>query len=201
MTPIPKPFEPTRLHERLGTLWGDRLRVRWSSREGTWHIEQKLEQGARQLWPSMVMPRTWQTEINDNFVRRRDGYTFVCRVTRGDRFPCPACGGEMTVPVGSLGIISCDACQKAGKLVRLLGGYWDLGGEGLIDALKSMDPDGRYLQRKSAGERVDEANYAKAYWAERAARNEGRAALMDAYMDAFPKAGFSSLTTQEWRMN
>lgn len=189
------------MHERLEALWGDRLRCRWSSREGTWHIEQKLEKGARQLWPGSKMPATWAQELNDSFVRRRDGYTFVVRITRGDRFECPLCGDALPVRVGEVGIIQCDPCSKKGTTVRLTGGYWDLGGSMIIDALQKMDPAGRYQAERSIAERVDRANQSKEFWRERSVQNHGLAVLKDEFMDMFPKAGFSSLTTQEWRMN
>lgn len=198
---VPLPFKPTRLEERLSTLWGDRLRVRWSPREAMWHIEQKLEQGARQLWPGMAMPSSYLSELNDAFVRRRDGYTFVMRIARGDWIECPVCHRKLAVPVHEIGVIQCDPCSQKGKVVRLLGGYWDLGGELLIDALRKMDPDGRYLNEKAVGERVDQANATKEHWRENAMRGVGQDSLKDAFMDTFPKAGFPSLTSQEWRMN
>lgn len=196
----PQPAWPTRLAERIEALWGDRLRLRWSLREGMWHVEQKLEKGARQLWPSMVMYQKWEHLINDDFVRRRDGFTFVLRISPRSFHDCPACGKGMEVPPHHVGVLECLGCKEKGKMVRTLAGYWDLGGDAILDELRKMDPNGIYQKTRSVEQRVDDANYAKEYWAERTSRNEGRAILMDAYMDAFPKAGFSSLTTQEWRM-
>jgi hypothetical protein len=118
---------PSAFTRRLQKEFGGRLRIRWSSERGEWHVEQRVSRAH--------LP---QHRINDNDdagIRQRDGYDYLLAIREGDRMPCPRCGGTTRVPVMATGEARCPSCDT-----RYAAAYFPLEGDALIQYLRRLDP-------------------------------------------------------------
>lgn len=127
------------------------LRIRWSKGRGEWHIEQKVGRAA--------LPPLRIDEVDDRFIRARDGYQFVCAVRPGTKMPCGVCGLDMQVPVLKFARLTCAYCMKKAtdprtppkerKIFRTTVGYFPLG-EALLEHLRKTDPYRGGTERQEA---------------------------------------------------
>jgi hypothetical protein len=123
---------PESFASRLEEVFRGRLRIRWSIKQGEFHVEQRVGRGV--FVPYRI------SEIDDSLIRARDGYAFVLAVRPGTRMPCPHCGLEVKVPVMEFSETKCDYCRMKGRDGRYRAAYFPLG-ETLIDHLKKIDPE------------------------------------------------------------
>src|ERR1043166_1952196 len=111
---------PESFVEKLEREFRGRLRIRWSSQRGEWHIEQKV---ARGLFPGTKPTKRGWDESSDKYVEHRDGYVFVMAVRTGDRMPCPRCQHEMKVPYMHTTHLRCEFCRLMGKTTHVAAVY------------------------------------------------------------------------------
>lgn len=117
------------------------LRVRWSNRTHTFHIESKVGRAAE----IFALPH------NDGAVRLRDGYQLVCEVTAGTQMWChqqvtadgDVCGYPLPVPMMEFREVVCPMCRARGRDGRHVYGYFGWG-EQLLDHLKLIDPRNKW---------------------------------------------------------
>lgn len=161
--------------DKLERTFLGRLRIRWSTQRGEWHIEQRVRRGL--LEGFRPTKKGWD-ESNDRYVQWRDGTILIMTVRTGDRMPCPRCGSELKVPFMETHHVACDFCRLQGKTKRVAAVYMPLG-DRLIDHLKSIDPENPISERLA--ERMDRENEALAASMERDALRPGDAASHERY--------------------
>lgn len=135
-------YSEARFQERLEEDFGGRLRLRWSKAEEAWLVEEKVGRGAFAPTRRRVPGRPWEwlpVELDDSYIRARDGYARVLAIQPGDRMRCPVCRSEMRVPVMRFGEARCGSCQAKGRRSRHAAAFFPLG-ETLLDHLKRIDP-------------------------------------------------------------
>lgn len=123
---------PDDFQSRLKREFDGRLRIRWSTGKGEWHIEHKVGRA--------VVPPSPVDETDDEHIRARDGYMFVMAIREGDRMPCPGCGTELRVPILKTAEVKCTYCKLSGKDGRYPAAYYPLEGDMLIERLREIDP-------------------------------------------------------------
>jgi hypothetical protein len=131
-----------RFQERLAEEFHDRLRIRYSKAEDAYVVEEKVGRGAATPHRHRVpgRPHEWvPIELDDTYIRARDGYAKVLSVRLGDRMPCPVCGLAVKVPVMTFGEARCSYCAVKERRSRYTAAFFPLG-ETLMDHLKSIDP-------------------------------------------------------------
>ncbi len=122
---------PSDFVEKLARDFGGRLRVRWSHQRSEYVIEEKVGRAA--------LPPFRFAEIDDNYIRARDGYGFVLAVRPGDRMACPQCHLSIKVPVREFREVACEHCTWKGREARYQVCYWPLG-DSLLEHLRKIDP-------------------------------------------------------------
>lgn len=183
---------PQYFQDRLTSVFGEEYRLRWSIREGAWHLEQFLGQRALR-WNKHRPLDVWHDEL----VRARDGYTLAMSIRPGTSMPCPRCGLTLAVPVREVREVRCVHCIRNGFDGKYKACFFPLE-EGLIDYIKARTPSYSGRTAVEAVAEADRANAYKDYVNERQV-DHGRDALKDAFLDQFPVAGFPSLTLDSWR--
>lgn len=118
-------------NKKLQREFDGRLRCRYVQHRDEYHIEQKV-------YKSVLPPFRINSE-DDDAIRARDGYSFVMRIRRGDRMPCPDCNLTIKVPVRHTGVAECTYCQVRGKDGKHMAAYFPLD-DYLIMELRAMDP-------------------------------------------------------------
>jgi len=184
---------PAHFVDRLEMVFGGEYRLRWSLREGAWHLEQFLGQRATK-WNKNRPLDPWYDEL----VRARDGYTLAMSIRPGTVMPCPKCDLPLPVPVYALREVRCEQCIRSGRDGKYKAGYFPLENN-LIDYIKVRTPS--YTGACVADQQqvlAEQANADRDYRQERLVAH-GRDALKDAFLDQFPVAGFPSLTLDSWR--
>lgn len=116
---------------RLASVFDNRLRIRWSDREGCFHIEQRV--GRATIAPVFI------DSTRDDLIRARDGFHPIMTVQPGDRMPCPECHYQLHVPVMDTWDMRCPYCETKGRSTRVVAGYWPLN-DLLIEHLRKIDP-------------------------------------------------------------
>ena len=163
--------------DRLQRDFGDRLRIRWSQASQQWLIEQKVGRAA--------IPARPGSELEDGWIRARDGYALVLTISPGDRERCQRCGETVRLPVYDFRETSCPRC---GKLTRSC--YWLLN-DHLLEHLRWIDPlrDGPRRMAKDADRATQDAEKSR----NRAASNETESILKDAIgqMGGFTTVGYT----------
>jgi hypothetical protein len=150
------------------------LRIRWSKKQSSWQIEQKVGRGA--LAPFRL------NETDDRYIRARDGFWLVCQVTPGDRIPCPECFLPLSVPHLSFKEVKCENCVSKGKDGRVSAGFFPLS-TALLEHLRETDPR-RDAIRKMA-EKADKANALLMEQKARERHNEIEAITLDYFNEMF----------------
>lgn len=161
---------PTQFVDRLRSTFNDRLRIRWSTTEKCFHIEQKV--GRAVVAPIFI------DESRDDLIRARDGYHPVMTIQPGDRMPCPECHYQLRVPVMDTADLPCPYCRLKGRTTRVVAGYWPLN-DLLIDHLRKIDPLRGASEELSA--EADRHNRLLLKSQEADAYREGEAAFSDDY--------------------
>lgn len=124
---------PQQFVDRLEREFRGRLRIRYSHKEHSWEIEQRV---GRAIQPDRYIPLN-----DDDAIRARDGYLHVMSVRTGDRMPCPRCRMELKVPFNQTVDINCGFCELKGKQTHIVAGYYTLDGDDLIQHLRRIDPE------------------------------------------------------------
>lgn len=134
---------PQSFIDRLESDFQGRLRIRWSIAKGEFHIEEKVGRAA--LAPFRI------SDIDDRYIRARDGYHFIMAVKAGTSVPCRICGLKCSVPECRTAEIKCSYCESVKtRRGREFGGYWPLN-DTLLEHLRKCDPknDGHIAAVKS----------------------------------------------------
>jgi hypothetical protein len=182
-------YNPESFNERLQEVFHGRLRCRYSTREGEFHIEQKVAPG-QILRPPKRKDGSWDKD-HDGYIRARDGYVFVMRVRPGTKMPCPTCGLTLQVPVMETREITCEHCRLKGRDARVAAAFFPLG-ETLIEHLRKMDPESDGVRRMMADVLAAEA--AKPLQQERAISNaiaEGIDGVQKSVLFDAPQVGYT----------
>ena len=132
---------PAEFSKRLAQEFNERIRIRWSSAQSEFHIEQRVRRGAHD--------GPLRNSQDDAGIRQRDGYLYLFSVRPGTKMPCPRCRHELSVPVAKIQEISCASCKLHGREHRVIAGYFPLN-DTLIDHLKMLDPERGASQRLNA---------------------------------------------------
>lgn len=167
MTP-PKEFT-----EKLRKEFPD-LRIRWSKKQGSWQIEQKVGRGA--LAPFRI------DDSEDRYIRARDGFWLVCQIAPGDRMPCPECNSTLQVPLLAFKETQCFKCIAAGKDGRVTAGYFPLS-TALFEHLRSTDPRRGAIEKMAA--KADKANEQLMQAKARERHNEIESITLDCFNEMF----------------
>lgn len=169
---------PSAFTRRLDREFGGRLRIRWSSERGEWHVEQRVARA-----------HLAQHRLNDNDdagIRQRDGYDYLMAIREGDRMPCPRCGRTVKVPVMVQGEARCSACDT-----RYGAAYFPLDGDALMQYLRRLDP---YLGwRDRILKDIEAANAAVPRRHERNLENAIETGVKDRWLDiaGIPHVGYT----------
>jgi hypothetical protein len=136
---------------RLESQFDRRLRIRWSNKQGEWHIEYKV---GRQRTAKFFVGSQ-----DDAAIRARDGYAMLLAIREGDRMPCPKCGFTIKVPLFEKAEATCEYCRMQGRDGRYPAVFFPLEGDALLQYLRSMDPllghrDGAHLRADAANART-----------------------------------------------
>ena len=186
---------PDEFADRLSRDFQGRLRTRWSKAKAEWHIEERVGRGCvaptRHRDPH-DRSRWLPVEVDDAFIRARDGYAYVMSIRPGDRMPCPTCGLTLKVPVLHTGETICANCVKKGRDGHWKAAYYPLG-EGLLEHLRKIDPESDGVRRAALD--ADLANQQREAGLERSADGALHDGLMDVAIDQLPTFGYSSQTT------
>jgi hypothetical protein len=180
-----------RFNERLQEEFGDRLRLRESKAEEAYVLEQRTHRGkftpARRKDPtnhSGLLP----VELDDKFIRARDGYDLILTVTKGTATKCPKCFLPMKVPTMKFGEVGCENCRTRGRRYRYIRAFYPLG-ESLLDHIKSIAPE-----RGTTVSRVKSDDAAQAKSIEdgfKDANNTLGDALFEEAIRQIPKVGYT----------
>lgn len=166
---------PEEFIDKLEREFRNRLRIRWSTERGEWHIEQQIRRG---FFPGeRPTKRGWDESI-DAYVRHRDGYIHVMSVRTGDRMPCPKCGHELKVPFMQTTAIRCAYCRMIGKDPNITAVFIPLS-DALITYLKKIDPENPLSE--GLAERLEREDEALAQEMERKVLNPTIGAFEDDY--------------------
>jgi hypothetical protein len=141
---------PTDFSKTLKRVFDGRLRIRWSAAKEEWHIEQQVGRAA--------IPPFRISEIDDRFIRARDGYHFVMAVKPANYTWCRQCHLKCSVPELRSGEIKCSYCENVKtRRGREFGGYWPLT-DALLDHLRKIDPyrDGHLKALKDQDAALDQ---------------------------------------------
>lgn len=174
---------PSEFCKRLERQHQGRLRIRWSSKAGEYHLEEKV--GRASLPPIRI------EEGRDDLIRARDGYAFVLAVRPGDRMPCPRCRATLKVPVFEVGEVRCSTCSaREDRNVAYKAAYWPLG-ESLLEYLRKIDPLTGGIERV-VGE-ADAYNRKREATQQRDLKNLGESAILDDYSQlmGIPMVGYT----------
>lgn len=158
---------PQEFASRLDREFEGRLRIRWSRARGEWQVEQKVGRAA--------LPPIRVTEVDDDAIRARDGYSYVLSVRPGTSMPCPDCGTTLPVPALQFKEVVCTRCQLRDKHGKHPAGYFPLS-DLLIDHLKKIAPE--RADRRRLRE-MDARNAALLQQRERDIRNAGEAGVKE----------------------
>lgn len=164
---------PAEFLQRLKSF-NPNLRIRWSNRTHTFHIESKIGRAAE----IFALPH------HDGQIRRRDGYQLVCEVTAGTRMWChqrlaaegETCGAPLAVPMMEFREVRCERCRKAGMDGRYVYGYFGWT-DRLLDHLRLIDP--RNSWRDGIVRGTDGANAARSAGLERDTLNQLTSVALD----------------------
>lgn len=170
---------------RLARIFDDRLRVRWSTKRGEWHVEYKIAPGQLAKFPV----NSW----DDDAIRAKDGYAFILAVREGDRMPCPKCGCTLKVPLFKMAEVKCEYCKLQGYDGRYPACFFPLEGDALITYLAKLDPQRGW--RDNLAKQADAANERLLAQRERDFENTIEAATKDNINDLFqiPRVGFGGM--------
>ena len=184
---------PDSFVDKLERNFRNRLRIRWSVEDRSWHIEQKVKRG---LFPGTKPSKLGWDESTDAYIRHRDGVILVLSVRTGDRMPCPKCGHELKVPYMQTHVVTCKMCKLRGKHSHVPAVYFPLS-DALLDFLRSIDPENPVSERLA--EDLDNQNEALAATMERDALRDGTnaAALDYNRIVGIPQVGLSG-STKMW---
>jgi hypothetical protein len=184
---------PESFVEKLDREFRGRLRIRWSTEDAAWHVEQKV---ARGMFPGTKPSKKGWDESTDAYIRHRDGVILVISVRTGDRMPCPKCGHELKVPYLQTHLVTCAFCKLRGKQSHVPAVYFPLS-DSLIQFLKSIDPENPVSE--GLAEDLDVQNEALAAMLEKDALTAGNAAAEQEYrrIVGIPQVGLSG-NTKMW---
>ena len=118
--------------------WGassPEYRVRWSPRRETFEIEQRTARGQYAIHPR-IKRRNY-----DEWLRLRDGYTLVARVSPAQHFRCRQCNTRLAATECAFREIDCPTCRasKEHNNVQYFVAYWPLS-ESLLTHLERSHP-------------------------------------------------------------
>lgn len=179
---------PAEFNRRMRREFPD-LRIRWSKARNCWAIEQKVGRGA--LAPFRI------SEVDDSFIRARDGYWLVCYVQQNRKFGCPECNLELKSPIMRFAEVTCPYCKLRDKDARIMTGYFPLNTT-LIEHLRSTDPRRDAIRKMAA--KADAANDAMMKEKEKKFRNDIEAITYDDfnYMFGIQSVGYTG-REKAWR--
>lgn len=174
----------TQFQERLQQEFGDRIRIRWSQKQQSWLVEQKVARG--QMYWDRYVP-----EHDDELIAVRDGYLFLMHITPGDRMRCPGnCGSTLKSPIRQTELVVCPVCKIRGYSHKHILGFFPLN-DSFITYLKSIDPLRR--DAKKDINKVDDYNERIVRGAQRRMSNEAEAYGKDEFarLTGIPTVGLS----------
>lgn len=172
---------PDSFNRQLFAEWGDMLRIRYSTKTHSFHVEQKIGRA--------VLPPNFVNSEDDDAIRARDGYGFVMSFTPGDRMACPIDGTALKVPHLKTGEVRCFTCVKAKRDGRYRGAYFPFN-DSLLQHLRSLDP--RKGRQFDVVADADRANKLKQMGHERETSNVVESGIKENYgrMVGIPQFGY-----------
>jgi hypothetical protein len=176
---------PERTKRRIKDEFRDRIRIRWSDRSRTFHVEGKSHRG----FTDFPMPPGLNGKqiaklldvCHDDIVRAKEGYQLIMEIQPGARMKCPREGCPMTlqVPINRTAEVACGYCKSLRLDGRTIATYFDLESESLIERLRYLDPERTW--RAQARKGTDERNAALTAQREQDALNHIEAVNRDEY--------------------
>lgn len=122
---------PVEFNTWLQEEFGDMLRIRFSTKSQTFHVEQKIGRA--------VLPPNFVNSEDDDAIRARDGYGFVMDFYPGDRMACPLDGTTLKVPHLRTSEVVCPTCRSLKRDGRFKASYFPFTTK-LMEHLRSLDP-------------------------------------------------------------
>jgi hypothetical protein len=138
---------PESTTRRLRNEFRDRIRIRWSDRSRTFHVEGKSHRGFTDLpipaGLTAAQERKFLDIYWDDLTRARDGYQLIMEIQPGARMKCPREGCHVTlkVPINRTAEVACEYCKSLKLDGRTIATYYDLESEALIERLRYLDPE------------------------------------------------------------
>lgn len=142
---------PDSVTARLRREFDDRLRIRYSRKTHTFHVEGKVSRAISDMPIPNGLTKAKEDKLKENFyddlIRARDGYQILMEVAVGHEFPCPRCGMPLKSPVMKSAEVTCLYCRnlsarlgqsKRNGLVPM--SYWPLDSEAFFERLRYLDP-------------------------------------------------------------
>lgn len=153
---------PDTFQRELTQRLGEDHRLRWSSAQQAWCIEQRVGNG---VWD---LPLSTDPAESDRTTRARDGYALVCTVQPRPFIVCETCHFPIPVPELKIGEVRCAACKVAGRQpISKFVGYFPL----CERLLQRLERDSARRSREWRRE-MDEQNAARAAAKQRAYDND-----------------------------
>lgn len=199
---------PESVERRLANEFDNRLRIRYSRKTHTFHVEGKVSRAVSAMPIPNGMTGSQEAKLKENFfddlIRARDGYQLLMEVAVGHEFPCPRCDMPLKSPMLKSAEVVCVYCQtlsprrgqaKRNGLVPMA--YWPLDSEAFFERLRYLDPLRTW--RRTMKE-LDATNARRQAIAEKDELNELEAFNRDNFnqLVGIPQAGLTHSKTSFW---
>lgn len=153
---------PESTARRIKDEFRDRMRIRWSDRTKTFHVEGRSHRGLTDFpiptgLNSAQIAKVFDTHYDD-LVRAKDGYQLIMEIQPGRRMKCPREGCHITlqVPLNKTAEVPCWYCKSLKLDGRYVATYFDLESPALIERLRYLDPERTWrTQGKTTEQRND----------------------------------------------
>jgi hypothetical protein len=152
---IPETFEQT-----LAIEFQDRLRIRWSGKQQSFLIQQRVGPNLIGSVPRRLLDSEKRQDL-------AQGYRTIMNVSPSEIVKCPECSIKLNVPYKETRQIKCLYCQLKQRSTFIAAGYFPLDSS-LINHLKSIDPirqmDSDDVQRmQTHNDRISESQQKQLY--------------------------------------
>jgi hypothetical protein len=149
---------PESTTRRINDEFSRRIRVRWSDRTRTFHVEGRSHRGLTDFPMPPGLDKAQEARVldmfYDDFLRARDGYQLIMEVQPGRRMKCPRNGCHVTlqVPLNKTAEVPCWYCKSIGYDGRYIATYFDLESDTFIERLRYLDPERAWREKAKTTE-------------------------------------------------